>query len=337
MTTKISVFFLFFTMLAFISCAGVNKSNKKEYANIMLGNVEIKGETEQLNGVKFSAAMNLACKLSAKYNYIPTSVRDSLIKNSNVNVENSILDLAEKADADYITFAQVNTLKNIIRTQITLVETQNPDNKKTGIGYSEIKYISADSGELLYDPALLKSLQRAMADCVNDSNLFVNSSIGLNVKPLPTLVIGSIAYKNESQNEWNLYLDKEIGSFSGVETIFDVIKNTEEYVLYDTETRDSAFKIFGFHIIENYSAPSSSELQTLYKLAVDYYVSGKLILKDESAELEIALYKIEKNGLNLIRKENEFFEDDSRMVFLEYLIRATKRLFNIQAAESTDE
>ena len=324
-----AVFLTLFLVISvfFNSCAGTTKSVKDKPV-IIFGRVDIKGDTVGINPRKFDAALALSIKLSKKFDYISLDKSQELLGGDSSR-QIKITEIADEAGADYIATAQVNTLKNIIRTQIVLSNVNEPEKRFTGAGYSAVNYIDAGSGEKVYDPSLLSSLQRALAVALNDSNMFVNPEMGINVRPLPTLVIGSIAFLGESKNEWDLYTDKVVASYAAVETIFEAAKKSTDYVFYDTDTRDSVYKIFGFNIVENYSPPSIHEIRALYQMAVDYYVAGSITRTAEGADLTVSLYSIEKDGLILLKSENEKFTDDSRMVFLEHVGRAARRLFGL--------
>jgi hypothetical protein len=54
-----------------------------------------------------------------------------------------------------------------------------------------------------------------------------------------------------------------------------------------------------------------------------------LVKSDDGAELMLGIYLITNDGLKAVKVEKENFTDDSRMVFLEHINRATKRLFNL--------
>ena len=316
------------TFLFLSSCSGVSNKSKDKPA-ILFGKVDFRGDSTSLNNKKFDAALALALRLSGKYDYYGSSHLQKVFEEKPDLSQKKIGDIAKNLNADYIAIATVNVLKHIIRTQITLSKPNSSDKPLTGIGYDVINFIDANSGEMVYDPALLKSLQRALSSATNDSNMFVNKQLGINVKPLPTLVVGSIAFTGEDQYDWKLYLDKVVSSFAGIETIYDLIKYSDDYVIYDTDTRDTVYKLFNFHIVENYSHPSNHEIRALYQMAVDYYIAGSLDKTKDGANLTIGLYAITADGLKLIKSEKESFNDDSRMVFLEYVSRATKRLFDI--------
>lgn len=328
--SKNKVVLLLFTLLllVFVSCSST-RSSKEQKLKIIFGKVDFKPESEYLNSQKFDAALSLALKIKNNYEYIGIKDIQKAIQEKPEFAKLTMNQLAKKLDADYIAIAKVNTLQHILRTEIILNSPDSKEHQLKGTGYEVLNFIDASSGNLIYDPALLKSLKRSLAVAFNDSSMFVIDSLKLNVKPLPTLVIGSIEFAGENQYDWKLFSDKVISSYAGVETIYDVIKHTQDYVVYDIETRDTIYKLFNFHIVENYSAPSSHEIQALYRIEIDYYIAGKLTKNENTAELTISLYKIKNDKLEEIKSETEKFNDDSRMVFLEHVIRATSRLFDV--------
>lgn len=309
-----------------ISCSSVNtiQKTKKSVALVKSDIRDVSGD--KVNIMKVDAALNLSYKIIQGYDYYSLAKWDSLIK-ANPN-EKNVLSLAKEDGIDYLIYSQINVLNNLVRHQINIVDVNDQNKVNNGIGYSNIKYIDSESGTLVYDPAIMQSTQRALAVAYNDSLLFVKSEIGMNVKPLPTLVIGSINFENKSEKDWEIFLDKEIASYACVETIFDNLKNEGQFVIYDTDTRDSAYKKYGFHIIENHTSYSLHELKVLYNLGVDYFISGHLLISDDSAELTLIFSSVEKDKVKTIREVKESFVDDSRMVLLEHTSRAIKKLFD---------
>jgi hypothetical protein len=303
-------------------CKSTNSTDKKV---LLLGKVDYKGSSEELNIQKFDAALNIASKTSGKYISLPFTIWDTLAK-QHPDIKSPV-ELAEEADADYIVFAKINVLKNIMRTQIVLTDVNDESKKMSGVGYSSIKYIESGSGKPVYDPSLLESLQRAMAIASGDSNMFVKSEIGINIKPLPTLVIGPINFsRSEYSENWEIFQNKEVNSYAGIETIFDVYKTAQKYIVYDSETRDSVYRLFGFNIVENYSPPSNSEVKALYNLEVDYFIAGNIEFFEDTADIDLFLYLVENGSLKLVKSAKEHFVDDSRMVLLEHISRASKKL-----------
>lgn len=312
-----------------ISCSSVS-IDKSDFPLIMLGRADFKGDSTSLNIQKLDAALNLALKISGKYNYFGLNQIQQFLNDNPDYANSKINELASKIGADYVAVAQVNTLLHIMRTNISLNNLDNVEKSISGAGYEVVNYYDANANELIYDTALLNSLMRALSTATKDSTLFAKDTIGINIKPIPTLAIGSIAFISDKEitDEWKIYLDKEVNSYAAVETIYDMIKYSKDYVVFDTETRDTVYKLFGFHIVENYNQPSTHEIKVLYQMAIDYYVTGSLNISDSGAELVLGIYSITNEGLKPIKIEKENFVDDSRMVLLEHVSRATKRLFN---------
>ncbi len=311
------------------ACKSISSDNDNKI-KLLIGKVDFKSSNDELNIQKFDVAMNLLIKATNQYKLFPYSYWDTLAK-QNPNIK-SPLKLAKKADIDYLVFANVNILHKIMRTQVVLTSVNDENQKSIGTGYSAIKYIESETGKFVFDPPLLESLQRAMAVALKDSNLFIRPDIGMEVKPVPTLVIGPIDFKNnEFSDNWELVKNKEVNSYSAIETIFDVYKTNKNYVVYDSETRDSIYKIYGFNIVDNHTHSTSSEIKALYNLEVDYFIEGRLDLLENSAELELSLYSIDKNNLIKINSVKEEFDDDSRMVFLEFVTRAAKKLMELNS------
>ncbi len=330
---KISFRMVFVAILAIssmmISCSSVS-NNKSDLPLIMLGRADFKGDSTSLNIQKFDAALNLALKISGKYNYFGLNQIQQFIGDNPDYANSKINEIAEKIGADYVAVAQVNTLLHIMRTNISLNRLDNIEKSVSGAGYEVVNYYDANNNGLIYDTSLLNSLMRALSTATNDSTLFAKDTIGISIKPVPTLAIGTIAFISDKEisDDWKIYLEKEVNSYAAVETIYDIIKYSKSYVVYDIETRDTVYKLFGFHIVENYTQPSTHEIKALYQMAVDYYVAGSLNMSDSGAELVLGIYSITKEGLKPIKTEKESFVDDSRMVLLEHIIRATKRLFD---------
>ncbi|MFA5511010.1 MAG: hypothetical protein WC313_01055 [Candidatus Kapaibacterium sp.] len=328
-TLTISGKLSFYSLILFIGLTYNLIAESNDIPSILIGRVDVHGDSTDIDLRKFDSAMELALKLSGKYKYIGLHELRIMTAEDASLAEKEAGELAEICGASYVALAQINVVKHLLRVSLNLIPIEDSLKQISGLGYSTVNYADRQTGKILYDPALLLSVKRALADGLGDSLLFVKPELGLNVKPLPTLVIGSIAFEGDNQDGWELYDDREVSSFAAVETIFDKIKNENLFVIFDTETRDTLYKNFGFHIIENHIEPSVSEVKMLYQLAVDYYVSGKLVKNENRADLQLGLYQVTRNGLYEVKIVSEHFSDDSRMVFLEHISRACIELFNL--------
>ncbi|MGA2297474.1 MAG: hypothetical protein ABSG15_08005 [FCB group bacterium] len=272
--------------------------NKLLIAKINLG----RGIDTNLTESKIEAALTLASEVSGKYSLISTFIMDSVANKMKAeNIIPSALAVAEKLNADQILFININRKENMLRVDISSVETDNINRKSTGTGYALLHYFGEKTGDPLYDPTILLAVQRALADLAKDSLMFANAPGGFRVFPAPTLVIGGIDFQDSSKLiEWELYSKRVVISYDLVESIFEAIRDNPHYAVYDTPTRDSVYALFNFAYVENYRPPSIDELKVLDKFEVKMYISGIFRRVNKGAELELYLSIIDKDHLNII-------------------------------------
>jgi hypothetical protein len=315
--------FLLITCLIIVSNNIANSSiDSLNQIKLIIGNFTFDGKLKNLSPTKFEMAINFASIISDKIELIPNKVRDSIAEKTS-----DILAIAKNLSADYIVFSKINALNYLIRTDITLVSIKDTTNRLYGIGYANAKYKDGATGESVYDPSILVSLQRALADAFKDSAMFVRPDKGMAVYPVPTLVMGSIYYvEDKSLPEWNLFESKVISSYDAVETIMETAMKSPKYVTIDTDTRDSIFAMFNMYIIENYSAVSQHELLALYKMGVDYYISGTFKRIPIGAKLELYLYKFDDGALVAIDSDSQIVSDDNIEKYRDAIKRITMKI-----------
>lgn len=239
-----------------------------------------------------------------------------------------MVDIAHELGADYIIFSRVNALKNLIRTDVTLVNVQDSSKTLKGFGYASANYIN-EKGTIIYDPAILASLQRALSLAFNDSTMFVDSAKGFIHRPAPLLAIGGIYFvDNENLQKWYVFEKKVVNSFDALETIFETAIKNNNYITIDTETRDTIYNLNNLFVVENYNAPSEYELLALYKMGVEYYISGVLKRIEEGAKLELYLYKFENGVMQAIDSGYEIIPEDSILLLRESLKYLTEKILN---------
>lgn len=277
---------------------------------------------------KVDAAMNLAIMNSGRYTYIPKKVTDSVaaeMKKEKSRVTSRML--AKHFDADYMMISNTSVLKNMLRTDIILHAVQGKSDEVTGKGYDLINYRLTGSDKLVYDPSLLSAAQRAFADAVDDTLLYDSLSGSLQVYPAPTLVVGSFFFKEtEGLYDWRLYDNKVVNSFDAVVNTIDTIRESKNFVVYDEETRDAIYAMFGLYAVENYTLPSREEVRALSELEVEYFIGGGIERVKEGAAIMLNLYKISKGELLFVRGVDELLEEDSLVKFIEKVRQAAGRL-----------
>jgi hypothetical protein len=279
-----------------------------------------------ISETKIDMALSFAFTILDSKQYISAKERDSISSHLyEMNENPELMKVAKLSDAKNLLFAKVNVLGNIIRADIDIINVADTTKRSRGFGYALVRYFDKETGDLIYDPALLTSIQRALAVAMNDSLLFVDSIKGFNVRPLPTLVIGSIYYVDyESFKDWEIIRNHVVSSYSAVESIFEAANKSEKYVVYDLATRDSVYSKFKLYGIENYAAPSEHELNALYKVGVDYFITGSLERTDEGAKVMMSLFGIRQRGLLLIEEVEGILKND-KLSELQQLVRKLTR------------
>jgi hypothetical protein len=300
-------FFLTACLIIALNNIAYSTTDSLNQLKLIIGNTTYAGKVKNLSQTKFEYALNFASIISDKIDLIPNKMRDSIAIQTP-----DILSVAKSLSADYIVFSKINAFNYLIRTDITLVSIKDTTKRLLGVGYANAKYKDEDTGETVYDPAILSSLQRALADALRDSAMFVLPEKGMEIFPAPTLVMGSIYYvEDHSLPDWNLFESKVVSSFDAVETILETAMKSPKFVTVDTETRDSIFAMNNLYIIENYSATSQHELLALYKMGIDYYISGTFKRIPIGAKLELFLYKFENGELVVKDSDSQIVSDDN--------------------------
>jgi hypothetical protein len=286
---------------------------------------------QDIKPYKLDAALNFVSRASReKYQYVPFAVLDSVFQKALAEKDTlTSLTLARKLDADFFVFIRVNKLENMLRIDMSAIDAKDTNTKKYGVGYAAIRYRKLTDMEQLTDPALLTATMRAFALAVGDSSLFVVDDT-LKVQPVPTLVIGGINYVNdEHQDLWEIFRDKEISSYDAVINIFDEIKDSPDFAIYDIETRDTLYSLFNLVLVENYNTSTSTELKTLYNMDVNYFITGILSRDTKGAILDLYFCRILKDGkLAVLDKATGFISEDTIVEYKKILRETVRKLMN---------
>ncbi len=128
--------------------------NKREIKKLILANVTNGAGIDSLSKNKVEAALSLAARLTMKYELIPAYVSDSVAADmKKLDGKVTVLELADKMGAELLLFIDVNKFVNILRVEITSVETSEPDSASKSMGYALLRYKSND--KFLFDPTLM--------------------------------------------------------------------------------------------------------------------------------------------------------------------------------------
>lgn len=297
---------------------------------LLIADVRISPSAPELNLGKVEAAVNLSAELSEKFTLIPEKHKDSIANEYISKGEHiDILKLAKLLQANKMLFILINRLANIIRTDITIVDTEDTTEKKNGVGYSLIHYFDNQTNKPLSDPFLLEAIQRALMNALGDSTLYNHLPENLRVFPASPIVIGGIEFiDNNSLPDMLLFKNKVIVSYDLCESIFEAIVKNHNFVPYDMTTRDTMYALANFHIVENYNPPSLIELKILSLFEVEYYITGSYKRIPEGASLEIQLCKIENQKLKIINSINSTHKNDDITELRNLAKKLTNELIN---------
>ena len=269
---------------------------------------------KDIKAIKIDASLNFAARASMdKYEYVPFAALDSIfVKTKSKGETLTSLTLSKILNADFFVFIRVNRIENMLRIDISRINARDTSQKNFGTGYASVRYRKLTTEKPMYDPAILTAVMRAFAVAAGDSSLFVINDT-LQVRPVPTLVIGGISYKDDEKlKSWEVFTHKEISSYDAVENIFDEIKDNDNFAIYDIQTRDSVFSLFNLFLIENYLGPSPNELKILHQMDVDYYITGSLTRMESGGLIDLFLCRIGNNGnLEVLGKETGLVMEDS--------------------------
>jgi len=298
---------------------------------ILIGSLQ-KGKQVSASDLKVEAGLALAVELTEKYILISGKEADSISKTLPNNVASvTALTMANATKASKILFVRVDRLENVIRAEIQLAHAPDFKQKTTGVGFALIRYRTEKKNEQVLDPALLLAFQRAFAVAIADSTVYAQQKGSLEAYPAPPLVIGGLQYiNNTSLVPWVMFQKTEVQAFDAVLTIFDVAKDSKNFVCFDADTRDSIFALFHLHMLENNNAPSVEELDALYKLEVRRYITGTVERTDSGAHITLSLSSITEGGrLTQLQSLEDDIDEDNIMKFREKLSGLTGRLLGL--------
>lgn len=250
-------------------------------------------DTSLFKPEKIHAAMNFITMLNDDYELISANTVAEATQRmaGDTNRIITAFDVAKEVGADRIFVIKVEQLMSVLRTEIISVNPRIPDSTSVSEGFALLHFFKKSNHEVIYDPTLLKSLQRAFAVIENDSLMFQNTNH--NVKPAPNLVIAGIEFVNDSTfTNWEIFNSPVTTSYAYTELIFETINKTDDWVVFDTESRDVIYEMFNLFLIENHIAPSMNELSALRNFGVFHFISGRLERNRNGITFTLSLYKM---------------------------------------------
>lgn len=299
------------------------QSQKKQI--VMLASAKSGAQALEISADKIDAALQLATQISGNFEAIPLGKRDSLVKI--LGKEATALTIAKQLDVDQLLFVRVDRMENIIRLALTVKFAPDFTTSAEAVGFALIRSRNEKTGVRMTDPALLEALQRALCQAEKNPALFAQAQGTLRVLPAEPLVVGGIDFQDKGITpKWSIFEEKIVVSFDAVQQIFRAAKNNPNFVVYDTDTRDSIFAMKNLFMLENYRSPSVLELKILEQFEVRKYITGTLARTAEGAKLTLFLCSISGGKLTTIKSESAVIESDKRADFNVALKKVTEKI-----------
>lgn len=306
----------------FASTDTVGTPNKAKYilADIDRTNLPVSDK-------KIMAGVSLALELTESMTLLSSKVVDSTARSlvQSGNSKPTMVDISKKLNASAVISVRLGRIHNLVRAEVQIAHTPQFAQVKTGVGYAVARYRKAPSDSIsskanteqseviIYDPAILSSIQRALCQALGDSLLYTSLTGELNVKPAPLLAIGGIEFANiPGVPTWLMFRKSTVTSYDMALSAIETAMKSSDYVCVDTDSRDSIYALFKLFGVENDKQTTGLELDALRKIEVQYCITGTLLRTQTGAKLMMELNLIEPNNtLRAIRAaEGEFNEDN---------------------------
>ncbi|MBU3698887.1 MAG: hypothetical protein FGM33_02580 [Candidatus Kapabacteria bacterium] len=264
---------------------------------------------------KLMAGLALAFESTKLYTVVPLEVRDSLARTLGDSV--TYQRVADSLGAELIVFASVARIANLIRSELVIAGGDGFTFTTNGHGYG-VTYLQSDTtGKMIYDPAILSSMQRALCIALRDSSLYATADEALRIRPAALLCIGGVAFAQQPPDviPWSTFKEKVVASFDLVQTMIAALRFRDDLIVIDTDTRDSIYAKAGLYLVENYNPVSSAELTTLRAFDIDRIITGRYQRKGNSAELTLYLQTIgQKGAVTTDKKATSAIADDTKLM-----------------------
>lgn len=300
------------------------ETNKKI---ILPARLEFGNLSDSIPSYKLDAALSIAISQTPDMLYISRRVIDSVASlMREEGITPNVTTLMEFFSADYALISKTSLLVNMIRTDVILKDASR-NLELQGKGYDLVNYRKGYDAIKVYDPSILKSFQRAIAAALDDSLLYDSSEDTFRIYPAPTLVVGGLEFiDNQEYYDWNLFDKPEVNSFDAVVNMIDVLRKSNTYIVYDEDSRDAIYNLFGLYSTENNASPTKNEIDALNKLEVEYFIHGQLRRDLFGAEIELKLFRITSQGLKEVNSAVNRIDEDSLIEFKEKIRETAKML-----------
>mgnify|MGYP001627274676 CR=1 FL=1 len=282
------------------------------------------------SAAKVEAGLALALELSGRFRFIPSAVRDSIARTvlTERGQQLTLKDITTLSGGKAALFASCFRMGNLLRAEVNMVVGDELNEQRYGIGYDIIR-LRTDAGKPLPDPAILRAMQRALCKGWSNDTLFANAPDGFRTRPTELVAVGGITFVDStSLPPWNLFKDKITVSYDMVQTIVHECINDSMRTVVDIESRDAMYAAGGMYMTENYNPITDTELATLAKYEVGFYITGSLVRNDKGALLNLQYSQLGPNMIMVpLLKSSVPVTTDSKTAIRDAVRVAVRQLF----------
>ncbi len=283
--------------------ASAQDADVSELPLVIAGNVSGDSADAIVTSGKIEAGLALAIGAARQYRYLSTVHRDSIVDSMSGNTV-TFADVAASAGASAICFARTRRFVNLVRTEITWVDSTNFTRSRPGEGLAAVRY-EGDSG-LVADPAILASQQRALMKALGDSTLYEDLDTGLRTLPAHVVAVGGIVFDADSSimPPWDLFRGSTLVSYDLAQTVVHELQDRDNLTIVDLDTRDSMYALAGLLMIANDRPVANTELRIMRLFAIDHIVIGTFTRESDGAALMLQWCSVEPDGSYSVLEES---------------------------------
>ena len=307
---------------------GTSLNASAQTQRVMIARIEADSSDVVLQESKLIAGLTLAFESTKQYVVVPNEVRDSVARA--IGDSATYQRVADSLGAEIIVFASVARIENLVRSELVIAGGDGFTFSTGGHGYG-VTFLRNDStGAMVHDPAILSSMQRALCMAIRDSSLYATADEAFRVRPAALLSIGGIAFASQTPDlvPWSTFIEKVPASYDMVQSIVAALRYQDQFIVIDTDTRDSIYAKAGLFIVENYNPVTTPELKTLRAFDVDRIVTGRYERTPAGANLTLYLQIIGSKGdITTVRKATSEITLDTKQALQDVVRACLRQLF----------
>jgi hypothetical protein len=295
---------------------------------VMIGGMQYDSSDASISPGKIETGLTIALEATKKYKLIPSVVRDSLLRLGPDTL--SVSKAADYIKAELIVFCKVGRIGNLVRSEVIVVGGDGFMINLRGVGYGVTSIERDSSHEVVADPAILSSLQRALCVAFNDSSLYAKADSILQVRPTVLAVVGGIEFKEPSKDlgVWSLFKEKVPASYDAAQHIVEALRGRDDITLIDLDTRDSILAKARLFMVENYNASTAAELNVLSAFEVTHLITGSIERIRGGAICSLAFEEITaQKSLARLKRAESVINVDSKAALKDGVRDALRKLF----------